>query len=83
MEETRDASTFYSALNAAGVILLLCMIWVDGFGYNKFSTHGLLWTDAALNLLVCAIVLIVFVIHGVKPATQSCVTSTVSQHLSR
>jgi PAT family beta-lactamase induction signal transducer AmpG len=64
--ETRDASTFYSALNAAGVIPLLFMIWVDGFGYNKFGTHGLLWTDAAPNLLVFAIVLTVFVIHGVS-----------------
>jgi PAT family beta-lactamase induction signal transducer AmpG len=64
--ETRDASTFYSALNAAGIIPLLVMIWLDGFGYNKFGTHGLLWTDAAPNLLVFAIVLTVFVIHGVS-----------------
>jgi MFS transporter, PAT family, beta-lactamase induction signal transducer AmpG len=62
--ETPDASTFYSALNAAGAIPLLFMIWLDGFGYNKFGTHGLLWTDAAPNLVVFAIVLIVFVIRS-------------------
>lgn len=61
--ETRDTSTFYSALNAAGAIPLLFMIWLDGFGYNKFGTRGLLWTDAAPNLLVFAIALTVFVIH--------------------
>lgn len=64
--ETRDASTFYSALNAVGAIPLLFMIWLDGFGYNKFGTRGLLWTDAAPNLLVFAIVLIVFMIHGMS-----------------
>ena len=64
--ETRDASTFYSALNAAGMIPLLFMIWLDGFGYHKFGTHGLLWTDAAPNLLVFAIVLTVFVIYGLS-----------------
>jgi PAT family beta-lactamase induction signal transducer AmpG len=64
--ETRDASTFYSALNAAGAIPLLFMIWLDGFGYNKFGTRGLLWTDAAPNLLVFAIVVTLFVIRGMS-----------------
>jgi len=64
--ETGDASTFYSALNAAGAIPLLFMIWFDGFGYNKFGTHGLLWTDAAPNLLVFAIVVTVFMIRGMR-----------------
>ncbi len=64
--ETRDPSTFYSALNAAGAIPLLFMIWLDGLGYNKFGTRGLLWTDAAPNLLVFAIVATVFVIHGMR-----------------
>ncbi len=61
-----DASTFYSALNAAGAIPLLFMIWLDGFGYNKFGTHGLLWTDATPNLLVFAIVVTLFVIRGMS-----------------
>ena len=64
--ETRDPSTFYSALNAAGAIPLLFMIWLDGLGYSKFGTHGLLWTDAAPNLLVFAIVATVFVIRGMS-----------------
>jgi Major Facilitator Superfamily len=64
--ETRDPSTFYSALNAAGAIPLLFMIWLDGLGYSKFGTNGLLWTDAAPNLLVFAIVATVFVIRGMS-----------------
>jgi PAT family beta-lactamase induction signal transducer AmpG len=64
--ETMDASTFYSALNAAGAIPLLFMIWLDGFGYNKFGTHGLLWTDATPNLLVFAIVVTLFVIRSMS-----------------
>jgi MFS transporter, PAT family, beta-lactamase induction signal transducer AmpG len=62
--ETRDASTFYSALNAAGSIPLLLMIWLDGFGFRIFGTHGLLWVDAAPNVIVFAIVLTVFVTRG-------------------
>ena len=42
--DTRDASTFYSALNAAGSVPLLLMIWLDGFGFRKFGVRGLLWT---------------------------------------
>jgi hypothetical protein len=37
-----------------------------GLAYNKFGTHGLLWTDATPKILVFAIVLTVFVIHGVS-----------------
>jgi hypothetical protein len=62
--ETGDASTFYSALNAAGTIPFVFMIWLDGLGYRKFGTRGLLWTDAAPNLLVFAIVVTVLVIRG-------------------
>jgi hypothetical protein len=72
--ETGDASTFYSALNAAGTIPFVFMIWLDGFGYSKFGTRGLLWTDAAPNLLVFAIVATVLVIRGMnlqsRPAQQ-------------
>jgi len=31
---------------------------------NKFGTHGLLWTDAAANLLMFTIVAGVFATHG-------------------
>jgi hypothetical protein len=62
--EARDASTLYSLLNAAVTIPLLYMIWLDGLGFRRFGTHGLLGTDAALNLLVCAVVAAVFVTRG-------------------
>lgn len=64
--DTRDASTFFSTLNAAGSMPLLLMIWVDGFGFHKFGTHGLLWADVAPNLLVFAIVVTVFVAQGMS-----------------
>jgi MFS transporter, PAT family, beta-lactamase induction signal transducer AmpG len=64
--ETSDASTFYSALNAAGSIPLLLMIWLDGFGFRKLGTHGLLWTDVAPNLIIFAIVVAVFIKLGMS-----------------
>lgn len=69
--ETRDASTFYSALNAAGSVPLLLMIWLDGFGFRKFGVRGLLWTDAAPNLLICATVVTASVIWGVRLRSSS------------
>jgi MFS transporter, PAT family, beta-lactamase induction signal transducer AmpG len=62
--ETRDASTLYSVLNAIVTIPLLYMIRLDGFGFSKFGMHGLLWTDAAANLLVFAVVVAVFLAFG-------------------
>jgi hypothetical protein len=62
--ETRDASTLYSVLNAIVTIPLLYMIKLDGFGFGKFGTHGLLWMDAAGNLLVFAVVIGVFMACG-------------------
>ncbi|MGO9481560.1 MAG: MFS transporter [Candidatus Kryptoniota bacterium] len=64
--DTRDASTLYSALSAAGSIPLAYMTWLDGFGYLKLGTHGLLWTDAAGNIVVFAIVAAVFVFRGIS-----------------
>jgi hypothetical protein len=58
--ETRDASTLYSVLNAIVTIPLLYMIKLDGLGFGKFGTQGLLWTDAAANLLMFAVVVPVF-----------------------
>lgn len=62
--ETGDASTLFSVLNSVGSLPLIYMIWLDGVGYRHFGTHGLLWTDASGSLLVCAVVLVVFVMCG-------------------
>jgi predicted MFS family arabinose efflux permease len=64
--ETRDASTLYSVLNAIVTIPLLCMIRLDGFGFSRFGTHGLLWTDAGANLLVFGVVAVIFMAYGLK-----------------
>ena len=64
--DTQDASTLYSALSAAGSIPLAYMTWLDGFGYSKFGTHGLLMTDAAGNLIVFGIVLGIFLSYGLS-----------------
>jgi hypothetical protein len=62
--ETRDASTLYSLLNAAVTVPVLYVIWLDGIGFRYFGTHGLLLTDAVLNLLVFGIVAAVFISCG-------------------
>lgn len=59
--ETRDAGTLYSLLNAVISIPLLYVIWLDGIGFRHFGTYGLLGADAALNIVVFAIVAAVFV----------------------
>jgi hypothetical protein len=64
--ETRDASTLYSVLNAIVTIPLLYMIRLDGFGFSRFGTHGLLWTDAAANVLIFAVVAAVFAVCGLR-----------------
>ena len=72
--EASDASTLYSVLNAIVTIPLLYMIKLDGFGFSRFGTKGLLWTDAAASLLVFAVVAVVFVACGLglrrAPASQ-------------
>jgi hypothetical protein len=65
--ETRDASTLYGVLNAIVTIPVLYMIRLDGFGFSRFGTHGLLWTDATANLLMFAVVAAVFVACGLGP----------------
>ncbi len=64
--DAQDVSTLYSALSAAGSIPLAYMTWLDGFGYSKFGTHGLLLTDAAGNFLVFGVVVAIFVAQGLK-----------------
>jgi MFS transporter, PAT family, beta-lactamase induction signal transducer AmpG len=68
-QETGDASTFYSALNAAGSIPLLIMIWFDGLGFREFGTHGLLWADALPNLIIFVVVIVVFLARGMNLRT--------------
>lgn len=65
--DTKDASTFYATLNAAGSLPLIFMIWFDGFGFHKFGTHGLLWADAAPNLIAFAVVVAIFLARGLGP----------------
>lgn len=62
--ETSDASTLYSVLNAIVTIPLLYMIKLDGLGFSRFGTHGLLWTDALANLLMFAVVALIFALCG-------------------
>ena len=62
--EARDASTLFTVLNSAGSLPVIYMIRLDGMGYRYFGTQGLLWTDAAGSLLVCAVVVSVFAIRG-------------------
>jgi len=64
--ETSDASTLYSVLNAIVTIPLLYMIKLDGFGFSKFGTHGLLWTDALANLLMFAVVALILMLCGLS-----------------
>src|SRR5260370_29591711 len=74
--ETRHASTFYSALNAAATIPLLLMIWLHRYGFSTLCNSGLLWTDAAPNLLIFVIVAIVFATRGLglrrAPSARAC-----------
>lgn len=58
-----DAGTWYSVLTSAGSLPVACMIWLDGQGFQRFGTHGLLWTDAAANVLVFTVVAVVFVMN--------------------
>jgi len=64
--ETRDASTLFTVLSGITTIPILCMIKLDGLGFRRFGTHGLLWTDAAANVLVFAVVAAVFIACGLK-----------------
>ena len=59
-----DVSTWYGALTAVSQIPIASMIWLEGRMFHRFGTHGLLWTDAAGNLVVFAIVAAVFLGRG-------------------
>jgi MFS family permease len=61
---SRDTSTLFGAFTATASVSFLYMIWLDGVGYHHFGVRGLLWTDATANLLVFAIVVVVFLVCG-------------------
>jgi len=54
--DINDVSTWYGALTAISQIPIASMIWLEGRMFHHFGLHGLLWTDAAGNLLVFAMV---------------------------
>jgi hypothetical protein len=62
--DDRDPSTWFSVLLSASNIPIASMIWLEGQSFAKFGTHGLLWTDAAANLLMFGIVAAVFAAYG-------------------
>ena len=62
--DDRDPSTWFSVLLSAGQIPIASMIWFEGQTFTKFGTHGLLWTDAAANLVMFTIVAAVFATFG-------------------
>lgn len=76
--KARDASTLFTLLNTAAGVAALYVVWLDGIGFRYFGTHGLLLTDAALNVLVFGIVAAVFINCGLglrggpqKPTVES------------
>jgi hypothetical protein len=55
-----DTNTWFMALMAVGALPIAGMTWLEGQSFHKFGKQGLLWTDAAANLLVFTIVALVF-----------------------
>jgi hypothetical protein len=79
--ETRDANTLYSVLNAIVTIPLLYIIRLDAFGFSRFGTRGLLWADAATDLIMFAVVTALFVVCGLLkrvPAEAAAPASSIS-----
>lgn len=62
--DIKDTSTWYSVLVSIGNIPIASMIWLEGRMFHHFGAHGLLWTDAAGNLLVFAVVAAAFLSRG-------------------
>ena len=63
-QDCNDTSTWFSGLNALSMIPITSMTWLEGRMFHYFGVRGLLGTDAAGNLLVCAIVATVFLTRG-------------------
>jgi PAT family beta-lactamase induction signal transducer AmpG len=53
----RSAATRQSLYAAAGNAPVMYMTWLDGQGYKRFGTRGLLGTDALSNVIAAGIVL--------------------------
>jgi MFS transporter, PAT family, beta-lactamase induction signal transducer AmpG len=53
----RSASTRQSLYAAAGNAPVMYMTWIDGQGYKRFGTRGLLGTDALSNVIAASLVL--------------------------
>ena len=50
----------------AGNIPIASMIRLEGRMFHRFGTNGLLWTEAAANLLVFAVVVAEFLSRGLS-----------------
>jgi MFS transporter, PAT family, beta-lactamase induction signal transducer AmpG len=53
----RSAATRQSLYAAAGNAPVMYMTWIDGQGYKRFGTRGLLGTDALSNVIAASIVI--------------------------
>lgn len=60
------ASTRYSLFLAAGNLPITYVLWLDGQGYRRFGTHGLFGVDAGGNLLVFAIVGVIWLLRRTR-----------------
>jgi MFS family permease len=65
-----DAGTWFSALTALSGMAVVSMIWLEGRMYHYYGAQGLLWTDAAGNLLVFAIVVTAFLTRSLSYRSQ-------------
>ncbi len=63
-------STRYSLFLAAGNLPIAYVLWLDGIGYQRFGTHGLFGVDAAGNLLVFAIVAVLWQARRYRTRTE-------------
>ncbi len=78
--DTHDASTVFSALNGIGTLPIVYMIKLDGVGFQKYGTHGLLWVDVAGNFTVCAVVFAVSAFCGLRLKQRSIVGALEPRH---
>ncbi len=65
------AGTRFSLVSAAGTLPLAYMVWLDGVGFHRFGNRGLLWTDAAGNVLMFAVVSMIFLFAGIHKSSEA------------